>query len=549
MSNDRILRSKKQLTQVKYKTIGEYFWKRLNQLDDNQICMTEATSGLTLTIGQLKCQANSIAVALIGRGVTKEDRIAFYGQNSIQHSVLRFMTTFLGLTFMPLSPTFEKYEVREECQSAGATIIISSAQDFHKFEWVLDDSCNNNSKAIKLVVIFDGKHDTHVTFDKLLAEGAGKTLDRYPHFAVNPDTDMFFLIHTSGSTGPPKCAMIPHRAILAGCQETNIFLNFDNIDGQVVCAMPFPCGHISGTVMIPMQVLNGVHLILFAEFTEESLMRGIEKYKINVLPAFPSMGRRLIEGDLVGKYDISSLKGMSTGGAAFPGNIAKEIIKKYGIRFREAYGMTEFIWVTGGSDPNEEFIPGNAGNVAPGCEVKIVDSNTGESLGTNQDGEICVRGNKLFAGYFNNEKATKAAFDENGWYRTGDIGRYDERERIFITDRLKEVVRIGIGNHYINISPVEIEQYLLTHPSIAEVAVVGVNNKSGTHWPRAYVVLKPNLSDITSTQIEKYVSDTLAYTKQLKGGVVFIDGIKRTAIGKVDRKYYRSLVKDEVLNY
>ncbi|CAG2115097.1 unnamed protein product, partial [Medioppia subpectinata] len=499
----------------------------------------------TLTIGQLKRQANKIAINLIDRGVTKGDRIAFYGQNSIQHTVLRFVATFLGLTFIPLSPTFGKYEVKQEFLSTGATIIMSSAQDFNKFQGVLD----NNTIRVKLVIIFDGKYDTNLNFDQLLAEGKDRALDRYPYFPVNPDTDMFFLIHTSGSTGPPKCAMITHRAMIDGCQEPDIFLDFDQLDGQAICAMPFTCGHIMGTVLIPLQIIKGTQLVLFGEFNEEILMQAIEKYKINVLGAFPSIGRRLIEGDLVGKYDISSLKGMSTGGAAFPGNIAKQIIKKCGIRFREAYGMTEFIWVTVGSNPNEEYIPGNLGNVAPGCELKIVDLTTGESLGPNQDGEICVRGNKILVGYLNNEKATKEAIDKDGWYRTGDIGRYDERERIFITDRLKEVMRISSGNQIANVSPVEIEQYLLTHPSIAEVAVVGVVRKSGGHWPRAYVTIKPNVSGVTSEQIEEFISDTLANTKQLKGGVVFIDGIKRTAIGKVDRKYYRTLVKDEVLNY
>ena len=162
--------------------------------------------------------------------------------------------------------------------------------------------------------------------------------------------------------------------------------------------------------------------------------------------------------------------------------------------------------MTSGTDPDEPFIPGNAGTVAQGCEVKIADLATGEPLGPNQDGEICVRGSKLFAGYLHNEKASLEAFDRDGWYRTGDIGHYDDRERIFITDRLKEVVRIGIDNHYINISPVEIEMYLLTHPAIAELAVVGINNKAGTHWPRAYVVLKPDVTGVTGEQIEKFVS-------------------------------------------
>ncbi|CAG2107844.1 unnamed protein product [Medioppia subpectinata] len=489
-------------------------------------------------------------MALIGRGVTKEDVIAFCGQNSIQHLVLRFMTAFLGLTFVPLSPGFGKYELKHMCESTGATIVMSSAQDFHKFDWLLDDRGNLASAVvIKHVVIFDGKHDTHVTFDTLLAEGGvGRTLSRYPHFVVHPDTDMCFLIHTSGTTGPLKCAMIPHRAVISACGETRLF-NYDRIDGQVVCATVHPFGHISGTYLIPMQVLNGVHCILFAELTEQSLMRGIEKYNINVLAVFPEMARKLIDGDLVGKYDMSSLKCINTGGAGVPGNIAKEIIKKYGIWFKEGYGMTELTWVTDGSDLNDEFIPGNTGNVSPGCEVKVIDLNTGESVGPNQDGEICVRGEKLFAGYLNNEMATKAAINRDGWYRTGDIGRYDDRERIFITDRLKDVFHVVVNNHYMNVSPVEIEQHLLTHPSIAEVAVVGVNNKAGTQWPRAYVVLKANVSNITGTQIDEYVSDTLADYKRLKAGVVFIDAIKRTESEKVDRKYYRSLVKDEVLDY
>ncbi|CAG2173738.1 unnamed protein product, partial [Oppiella nova] len=475
MGKDKILRSNRPVIESEFKTVGSYIWDKLQKLDSNAVCLTEALSGKQLTVGELKSHANAVAVALVDRGVTKGDRIAFYGQNSIQHAVLRFAVKFLGLTFMPLSPTFEKYEVRQEFTAAGANIIVSSADDFHKFQCVLDDSQNNNINGVKLVVIFDGQHDKHVTYDQLVVEGTGRTLAQIPYFEVNPDIDMLFLIHTSGSTGRPKCAMIPHRTFIAGSQESLTFLN-DEMSEQVVLAMQYPCGHISGTVMIPMQVVNGFRLVIFGEFSEELLMKSIEKYRINVLPAFPSFGRRLIEGDLVDKYDLSSLKGMSTGGAAFPGNIAKAIIDKYGIQFKEAYGMTEFFWVTTGSDTSDEFIPGNAGTVAPGCELKIIDLTTGESLGPGLDGEICVRGNKLFAGYLDNEKANRKPIDRDGWYRTGDIGRYDSQERLFITDRLKEVVRICIDNHYINISPVEIEQFLLTHPSIAEVAVVGVNN-------------------------------------------------------------------------
>ncbi|CAG2167079.1 unnamed protein product [Oppiella nova] len=294
MGKDNILRSKRPVIESEFKTVGAYIWDKLQKLDSNAVCLTEALSGKQLTIGELKSRANAVAVALVDRGVTKGDRIAFYGQNSIQHAVLRFAVKFLGLTFMPLSPTFEKYEVRQEFTAAGANIIVSSADDFHKFQWVLDDSQNNNINGVKLVVIFDGKRDKHVTYDQLVAEGTGRTLPQIPYFEVNPDIDMLFLIHTSGSTGRPKCAMIPHRTFIAGSQESLTFLNYE-MSEQVVLAMQYPCGHISGTVMIPMQVINGFRLVIFGEFSEELLMKSIEKYRINVLPAFPAFGRRLID--------------------------------------------------------------------------------------------------------------------------------------------------------------------------------------------------------------------------------------------------------------
>lgn len=116
----------------------------------------------------------------------------------------------------------------------------------------------------------------------------------------------------------------------------------------------------------------------------------------------------------------------------------------------------------------------------------------------------------MFCGYLKEGKVSLEAFDNEGWYHSGDIGHYDEKGRIFITDRLKEVVRIGVDNHYINISPVEIELFLLTHKSIAEVAVVGVNNKTGTHWPRAYVLLKEGHT-ATEQEIQKFVSGNILF--------------------------------------
>src|SRR6266446_10680452 len=169
----------------------------------------DAETEQQLTVSELKSLSNSIAMALIKRGITKRDKIAFYGQNSIQHSILRFAVFFTGNTFMPLSPTFGKYEVEEEVKSVGTNIIFSSAQDLHKFDGVF-----NNNNDIKLVVVFDGKDDKYVSFEQLLEEGRDQTLDRIPYFPINTENDISFLIHTSGTTGKPKCVMISHKFLI-----------------------------------------------------------------------------------------------------------------------------------------------------------------------------------------------------------------------------------------------------------------------------------------------------------------------------------------------
>ncbi len=148
-----------------------------------------------------------------------------------------------------------------------------------------------------------------------------------------------------------------------------------------------------------------------------------------------------------------------------------------------------------------EFIPNNTGHVSRNTELKIVDLKTGQSLGPNIDGEIWVRGPKMFSGYLNNIEATKETIDSDGWLHTGDIGHYDQNERIFITDRLKEMMKYRENL----ISPVEIEQFLLTHESVAEVAVVGVKHEIENEWPRAYVKLKDGKS-ATEEELVRYVA-------------------------------------------
>ena len=266
-------------------------------------------------------------MSLLKREITKTDVIAFYGSNTIQHVILRFVAYFLGITFMPLSPTFGKYEVEEEFKSVQANIIFSSARDLNKFNGIID-----GENDLKLVVVFDGKDDRFVTFEQLLEEGKDETLKQIPYFDLNPENDMLYYIHTSGSTGRPKCAMISHKFYLLRVRDALRVTGC--VQGSVV-PLIMPLGHIGGSNLIPLHIIGGVTVVVLGHFNDEVLLQSIEKYKIDCLPVFANIARRIIENGLDDKYDLSSLKVVSSGGAAFPANIAKVFIDKYGVQFKE----------------------------------------------------------------------------------------------------------------------------------------------------------------------------------------------------------------------
>jgi acyl-CoA synthetase (AMP-forming)/AMP-acid ligase II len=164
--------------------------------------------------------------------------------------------------------------------------------------------------------------------------------------------------------------------------------------------------------------------------------------------------------------------------------------------------MTECMPITQYPDIEyTDFIPNNMGYVSRNTELKIVDINTGQKLGPSIDGEIHVRGPQMFSGYLSNIEATKETIDSDGWLHTGDIGYYDQNERLFITDRLKEMIKYkGFP-----VSPAEIEKFLLIHESVAEVAVVGIKHESESQWPRAYVKIKEGKS-ATEEELKNFVS-------------------------------------------
>jgi 4-coumarate--CoA ligase len=176
------------------------------------------------------------------------------------------------------------------------------------------------------------------------------------------------------------------------------------------------------------------------------------------------------------------------------------------------------------------FKPGSVGVTAPNTEMRIVDPVTGEDVEVGRDGEIWVRGPQVMKGYLNNEQATAATITDDGWLRTGDIGHVDEEDHVFVVDRLKELIKYK----GFQVPPAELEALLLTHPAVADAAVVGLPDEEAGEIPAAYVVLRQG-ADATAEEIMEYVAREVAHYKQIRR-LEFIDAVPKSASGKILRR-------------
>jgi len=282
-------------------------------------------------------RANAIAVALINRGVQKSDKFCCFSANTIQYALLLLASYLLGITLVPISPTLASYELKNGLENLGSkvSLVIFTSVEFAKhFDEIFRSFGDNETEKfhIRSVFAFNGNYSHYIPFEQLLVEGKNMTLDRIPHFDIDPKKDIFIILRSSGTSGLPKPTMISHFAFIASLLD---FYGSMQLNGLRV-SLIYPMGHIGGSLSLPLLLLSGATAIIFSGYDEELILKSIEKHRINCLTIFPAFGRKLIEGELVDKYDLSSVKIVTTGGAAFPGNVAKAIIEKYNVIFIES---------------------------------------------------------------------------------------------------------------------------------------------------------------------------------------------------------------------
>jgi len=271
-------------------------------------------------------------------------------------------------------------------------------------------------------------------------------------------------------------------------------------------------------------------------FTNQTFLSHSKVRSMNLVPPQVLF---LVKSPLVENYDLSSLSQLTVGAAPCSRELTEAFIQRFpNISFRQAYGLSELspvvvIGIFG------KLVYGSSGQLVPNQEVRLVDPATGQDAAPGERGELWARGPHVMKGYRNNPQATRDTIDSEGWLHTGDVAVVDEDENFYIVDRIKELIKYK----GFQVAPAELEAILLSHPSILDAAVIGVEDKEqATELPLAFVVTQPGHSSMSEKEVQDYVASKVAPHKKLRGGVRFIDVIPKSAAGKILRKDLRLLL-------
>ena len=359
-----------------------------------------------------------------------------------------------------------------------------------------------------------------------------------PFVSAATPSDVAVLQPTGGTTGTPKCATLTHRNLVANAQQVSAWFprvtDSDEV-GSILC--PLPLFHIYGlTVDMNYAMLTASTLILIPRFDPEMVLKAT-KHRPRLFPGAPIMYQTLAHHPDIGKYDLSSIEACISGAAPLAPEVQRDFEAVTGGRVVEGYGLTEASPVTHCNPVHGERRNGTIGLPFPSTEARVVDPETGAALPAGEVGELTVRGPQVMTGYWERPDETAACLSADGWLRTGDMAQMSDDGFFTIVDRAKDLVIVG----GINVYPREVEEVLLTHPAVADAAVIGVADERRGEVPYAFVVLAPDASAGEEDLLAHCRTNLARY--KVPSAVEFRDELPKTMIGKVLRKDLRAEVE------
>lgn len=506
-----------------------------------------------ITYDVLMDRVDSLANALLKLGVKKGDKAAIWMGNKPEWVYANYACIKIGAPVAPLNTRYKAHELEHILRQSDSTTLFMM-DHFINIDYVpmINDVCPElkDSKPgqldcesfpfLKRIIMFGERHYPGM-LDYYAVLNSGKDYAKSDEFekaqeAVKQE-DVYIIPFTSGTTGFPKGVVTTHYQYIRAVEAFSARLNMTAND-RILVVSPFShnMGNMTGMLL---GACNGACILPMESFDPGEALRLIHEERVSKFAGSPTMYTMMLDHPDFPKRDTTSIQRALIGAADVSPDLVRTIMDRMGIKdLISAYGLTENTGVSTMSQPGDppEVVAHTAGRlIFPDCELKVLNPDTGEEVPRGTQGEICSRGFYVLKEYYKMPEETAAAIDGKGWFHTGDLGIMDEKDYIKITGRLKDMFITGGVNAY----PAEIENYLLTHPKISIVSVVGVPDRRMGEVAMAFVKLKPG-ETATQDEIIRFARERMANYKAPKY-VKFVDDYPMTATGKVQKFVLREM--------
>lgn len=485
------------------------------RISPGDTALVELASGRRFTYADLDRRAARFAGALgFELGLIKGDRFSILSANRVEFIDCLFAAARSGTILVPLNSRLALPELRGILEDSGAKVLF--------FDSAHDEVARALGEAIDglLLIALDGSAGGEMRSCEDLLTAMPATYDRVP---VPPEHPLC-LLYTSGTTGTPKGVIVPHRMMVWNGFTTAAAWQLSSTDISPIFTPLYHAGGL-GAFLLPIFTVGG-RIILHAAFDTTEVWKTIESEGCTVVLGVPTIWKMLAEAPEFLSADLDHVRWFISGGAPLPRHLI-ETYRERGIILRQGYGMTE-VGVNCFTMSDEEALlkAGSIGRPMLYLEARVADEEN-KDCATGEVGELCFRGPAVSLGYWNQPEATAASRDSGGWFHTGDMVSVDEEGFFFVAGRSKDLFISG----GVNVYPAEIENQLLQHPALADVAVIGVPDPRWGEVGAAFIV-QLERQDIGAEELRGFLAERLAKFK-IPRHFVMVEDLPRTAYGKV----------------
>ncbi|MCC7549988.1 MAG: AMP-binding protein [Methanobacterium sp.] len=540
-------------------TIGDFLEKMVEK-DPDQEFMVYPDRDLRFTYQEFDERVNLMAKGLLGIGIKKGDHVGIWAKNVPDWLTFMFATAKIGVVLVTVNTAYKSHELAYVLEQSDmkALAIIDGFKDVDYIQTVyelipeLKTQERGKLKTEKFPflqsVIYVGpeKHRGMYNTNELMLLGKHGNEEKFQEIKASVDNnEVVNMQYTSGTTGFPKGVMLTHRNILNNGYYIGERQRFTEKDRLCITVPLFHCFGIVLAVMATFS--HGATMVMVELFDPLLVLAAVQKERCTALYGVPTMFIAEYSHPMFEMFNLSSLRTGIMAGSTPPIEAMKRVVNDMNMtEITSVYGLTEGspgFTQTSVDDPLEKRVE-TVGKPLPECEVRIVDPDTGKTLGPNQPGEICCKGYNVMKGYYKMPDKTKEVIDEDGWLHSGDLATIDEEGYYSIVGRIKDMIIRGGENIY----PREIEEFLYTMPGILDVQVVGIPDEKYGEIVGAFIILEEG-AQLTEEDVRDYSITKIARYKVPKH-VFIVDEFPLTASGKIQKFILRDqaveLVKEKI---